>query len=746
MEVVKPEGWRQLLQPHGAAGKNSTSLLRRSSSWRRPGERGYYEGPAVQVNEPPRGARPLSCIEGVRMDKWLQMLERLQSRRLQYQIPPFVDRTVSMPVFTNEMAGSNPLCPDVSSLHRRNQTPSVFPSVCESSSSSLESVHIKAAPAGENAQFCALAPVRFGWLPIQRHVILTDISDNRHDNSRCQKPKSPITPVLLSTPAKLNGPRPNDREVVRPEPVGFRYWRTPEKTQSVLHQASGSVSSEGGQNGPQAWNPKAKMDTGHAGPHPVLRDPTRRRGSAPESFSSSISSITITSRKVTQISKPLCTTMNDLADGRRKALVVKVTEQRTTSTTSRPIISASGYNHEEIDHGVVLRRKATIVKMTEQRECFSPSQYRHSYTEGLNEAQLRNESEVNPSPLNQTLTISLEPGGNQWRSQHRSSLSLYLNNLNTSSTARESNTKKYKPPRRPLSCDPSLFNCTELGTNAVKHPAFYNKSSPVPQKTNIDLVSSSSSEARRCSASSGEDGSAGKEGLELDRRLEEREGPISGIKPLTLLKAADNSADLSVDAVLALNAAAVIANIKLQAQQRRTTSHTGTAEVRGQNEHGELKEEAAGANGKDKTCPVEQCVDFVPFESENDLCETALAPLSLSEALAIRRPDFIRHSQARVQALERRLQESLSSHSSPQTPESGECLVKSKDRRIMGKSLQLWSRRSYNQLPEVKKRREEEKRKKEEEKRKLASRTNRLRAELFKKKLLEQILQRGGNH
>lgn len=53
-------------------------------------------------------------------------------------------------------------------------------------------------------------------------------------------------------------------------------------------------------------------------------------------------------------------------------------------------------------------------------------------------------------------------------------------------------------------------------------------------------------------------------------------------------------------------------------------------EVRGQNEHGELKEEAAGANGKDKTCPVEQCVDFVPFESENDLCETALAPLSLS--------------------------------------------------------------------------------------------------------------------
>ncbi|XP_016085869.1 (E2-independent) E3 ubiquitin-conjugating enzyme FATS isoform X1 [Sinocyclocheilus grahami] len=742
MEDVKPEGWRQLLQPHGAAGKNSTSLLCRSSSWKRPGERGYYEGPAAQVNEPPRGARPLSCIEGGRMDKWLQTLERLQSRRLRNQIPPFVDRTVSMTVLPNETAGSNLPCPDVSSLRKRNQTPNVCPSVCESSLSSLESVHIKAAPTGERSQFCALAPVRFGWLPIQRHVRLTVISDNRHDNSRCQqKLKSPITPVLLSTPAKLSGPRPNDREAARPEPVGFRYWRTPEKTPSVLHQASGSVSSEGGRNGSQAWNPKAEMDSGHAGPHPVFRDPTSRRGSAPESFSSSISSITITSRKVTQISKPLCPAMNDLADRRRKALVVKVTEQRTKSTTSRPIVSTSGCDHEEIDHGVVLRRKTAIVKMTEQRERFSPSQYRHSYTEGLNEAQLTNESKR----MNQTLTISLEPGGNQWRSQHRSSLSLYLNNPNTSSTAGESDTKKHKPPRRPLSCDASLFNCTELGTNAVTHPAFHNKSSPVSQKTNIDLVSSSSSEARRRSASGGEDRSASKERLEWDRRLEEREEPISGIKPLTLLKAADNSTDLSADAVLALNAAAVIANIKLQAQQRRTISHTATAvcltEVRGQNEHRELKEEAAGANGKDKTRPAEQCVNFVQFESENDLRETALAPLSLSEALAIRRPDFIQRSQARVRALERRSQERQSSHSSPQTPESGESLVKS--RSIMGKSLQLWSRRSYNQLPEVKKRREEEKRKKEEEKRK---RTNRLRAELFKKKLLEKILQRGGNH
>lgn len=181
MEDVKPEGWRQLLQP----SKNSTGLLRRSSSWRRPGERGHYEGPAAQVNEPPRRARPQSCIEGGRMDKWLQTLERLQSRPLQKKIPQFADRTVSTP---SEIMGSSPLCPDFSSLCRTNQTPSICPSVCESLESHARSktVLIKPVSSAERAQFCALAPVRFGWLPIQRHVILTDISNNHHDDSRCQ--------------------------------------------------------------------------------------------------------------------------------------------------------------------------------------------------------------------------------------------------------------------------------------------------------------------------------------------------------------------------------------------------------------------------------------------------------------------------------------------------------------------------------------------------------------------------------
>ncbi|KAM9466409.1 (E2-independent) E3 ubiquitin-conjugating enzyme FATS [Clarias gariepinus] len=62
-------------------------------------------------------------------------------------------------------------------------------------------------------------------------------------------------------------------------------------------------------------------------------------------------------------------------------------------------------------------------------------------------------------------------------------------------------------------------------------------------------------------------------------------------------------------------------------------------------------------------------------------------------------------------------------------------LFKPKNRVISGKEMQLRSRRIYNKLPEVSK-------KKEDERRRLMLQTNRLRAEVFKKKLLDQILQR----
>ncbi|KAA0724908.1 Centrosomal protein C10orf90 [Triplophysa tibetana] len=768
MEDLKSEGWKRLLIPHCAAGKNSTTLLRRSSSWRSPKEPGYCEGPVAQVNRPCRAARPQSCIEYGTADKWLQTLERIQSRPLYREKTPFVDRTVSMPALPNEMTGGN------SGIKR---TPRVCPSLGESSVGSLEfletrgrsersnSVHVKPSPSTERAQFCSLAPVRFGWLPIERHVILTDISNNgyRHDNSGYQKLKSPITPVLLSTSAKLKGSGTNGGEpeqCVRPESVGFRYWKTPVKPSYSHHQASGSVSSEGGRNGSQIWKPAANFTSTFRSPEtsePASKRPTYRRGSVPGSpsigcarkFSSSISSITITSKKVTRscslpdTSRPMA--MNDrptVSPGglstpvppHRKALLVKVTEQRTSITTI-PGANAIEHktDHKGYEHPVVLRRKASIVKLVEESERFrgeqpdttKTAQYRHTYTEGLNETDAIKhvcrsgvDTNVNTALLNRSVSVSVQPGRNQWRSSavhHRSSVSLPLNKPNDSRTIEE----KYETPRRPLSCDSGLFNHTV--------PTFHNKSPPCPQKTNLHLV---------CSREAEENGGFVSSTGNLDAVIPD---PVLGIKPLTLLKVPDDSPLPTAHAVLALNAAAVIANIKLLTRHRQkrntttetqTSSHTSAADEGINNGGGET-----GGDGRNQT--------MVCFGSED-------APLTLREALVLRRPDFIQRSQARVQALEQRSQERQETFCSPHRPEppcshhQEDKLLKSKDRRVSGKDANLRSRRN-DLLPEVRKRREDEMRKKEEEKKKLASRTNRQRLQLFKKKLLDQVLQRGNN-
>ncbi|XP_076834950.1 (E2-independent) E3 ubiquitin-conjugating enzyme FATS isoform X2 [Brachyhypopomus gauderio] len=127
--------------------------------------------------------------------------------------------------------------------------------------------------------------------------------------------------------------------------------------------------------------------------------------------------------------------------------------------------------------------------------------------------------------------------------------------------------------------------------------------------------------------------------------------------------------------------------------------------------------------------------------------------LSLKEALEHFRPDFISRSQRRVRQLEERARRRQRSQTAAMAVESegsnkrqnctkphplSDNLFKPKDRLISGKEMQLRSKRIYNKLPEVTK-------KKEEERRRLVQQTNRLRAEVFKKKLLDQVLQRNGD-
>ncbi|KAK6487348.1 (E2-independent) E3 ubiquitin-conjugating enzyme FATS-like [Huso huso] len=173
-------------------------------------------------------------------------------------------------------------------------------------------------------------------------------------------------------------------------------------------------------------------------------------------------------------------------------------------------------------------------------------------------------------------------------------------------------------------------------------------------------------------------------------------------------------------------------------------------DIRQQSTPSMIKEHTADSPTRNPWKP-NQCVQS---ETHTDLEDGSQTTLTLREALELLRPDFITHSRKRVQqlelrALQRRAEQSERVSPPPGIPSSttnrkrqctrphplSDNLFKPKERTISGKEMQLRSKRIYKQLPEVKRR-------KEEEKKKVVSQTNRLRAELFKKKLLDQILQR----
>lgn len=151
---VKPESWGQHPMPQSGAGQDGTSHTARRRS-----------GDEHSLDKPPRAARPHSWVEGKLKDEWFQTFNSLQQ-----------------------------LHPD----HQKNCTPrSVSPSLVASSQSSLESlyaleskekVQIKTGPSTQRAKVSCIAPVRIGWLPLQRHVVRKErpnIADQQ-DESTCK--------------------------------------------------------------------------------------------------------------------------------------------------------------------------------------------------------------------------------------------------------------------------------------------------------------------------------------------------------------------------------------------------------------------------------------------------------------------------------------------------------------------------------------------------------------------------------
>ncbi len=158
------------------------------------------EGEVVpRVSRPARAPRPQSAIEGRQLDGWLEHLQRMQSDLLRTpvhdQVPSFNDRTTSMPALHKDPPGRARRQPGIPSFSRGSSSCG-SPSLCESSLGSQESLHsgffspserrvsmerahIMQAPRKEQAQLSQLAPVKIGWLPIQRRVIGADAYNQR---------------------------------------------------------------------------------------------------------------------------------------------------------------------------------------------------------------------------------------------------------------------------------------------------------------------------------------------------------------------------------------------------------------------------------------------------------------------------------------------------------------------------------------------------------------------------------------
>ncbi|NXY91275.1 CJ090 protein, partial [Alcedo cyanopectus] len=131
------------------------------------------------------------------------------------------------------------------------------------------------------------------------------------------------------------------------------------------------------------------------------------------------------------------------------------------------------------------------------------------------------------------------------------------------------------------------------------------------------------------------------------------------------------------------------------------------------------------------------------------------------EALELHNPQFISRSQQRLKRLQHMVQlrkaqqgdappsnqGALPLHKLPSTSTAGkkrqytipdplsDNLFRPKERFIPEKEMHMRSKRIYDKLPEVKK-------KQEEKQKRIIIQSNRLRVEIFKKQLLDQLLQR----
>ncbi|XP_034716540.1 (E2-independent) E3 ubiquitin-conjugating enzyme FATS isoform X2 [Etheostoma cragini] len=425
----------------------------------------------------------------------------------------------------------------------------------------------------------------------------------------------------------------------------------------------------------------------------------------------------------------------------RKATIVKVTEQRmvSSSSTKRAGTPATSPTLDTVVH----RRKPTMIKVTKHNESYDPAkagsgtrhpEYRHSYTEGVYKENSTwspgNHLQHNAAPSYHHLDSTMEPNSTEapnpstadpeknGRTLHRSTLSLFVSNLPAIAAPAPSEVspkvfgQRSDRPHRPLSCYGNMFGHTEPSKENGTEPAASKWSFEQPQETDINPVNSDSSFISRRTAAK-ETGQLVADTLKPDgqkKRLLPEIAVRRASPCLTLIKAPDPRSHQSQEEVLALNAAAIIANIKLQRQLSKKKSSNGNCE----------KDIAASPQGNTVVTEDRECMKPHPDQGTVQGHNQPHAPfvplspdpqtLSLQDALQRCRPDFISRSKSRLRELELRAQErrDLADSVDPRSDaalrqrraHSAQCtslndnLFKPRDRAITGKEMQPSSKRN----------------------------------------------------
>ncbi|XP_061120452.1 (E2-independent) E3 ubiquitin-conjugating enzyme FATS [Syngnathus typhle] len=669
--------------------------------WRRSGDESHWETRSSKGESfsfvSRRDARPHSAIEGRQMDAWLHGMqgdgEASEGNRRPYRTPSFSGVS---------SCGNT----TASSLGSRESLQSEFfvPVGC---TGSLERVHISQTPKKEQSQLGYVTPVKTGWLPIQRRAITVDERQMASPQPAVQvKLKQPITPTFLKSRGTVS--LHQDGQAERSP---RRTWQTPNRSSPVIKKVLDKQDcATSQQRRPGIWK-------------------TLRRGWTNTRLSGSGSA------------QPL----NEISSGPREEPSL-VTRSRIEEPSRRTFAEYGRPDWVQQDPPRQPRRveepslcsppasTATPPFQPYRRHSLQPSHIQTTSTP----ATLIPHSKVGFS----SITISS-------RKVNRSASFTAADDMNprkaTIVKVTEQRTTVSSAPRRKA----AIIKVTELKESYSPGTRSGNGFAPVEAATTSPLQNGKSPPAE-LSEQEPKRAAVRKWSLGLPQESfeespnKDHQGAFSGrwssTPCLTLIQTPEPHQ--SPEEVLARNAAAIIANIKLQRQLSMKKASPCNSE----------EDSSASPRGNSAT-DGGQCTkarDDVPKRDESRAQPAPTIPdlqkshrsVSLQEALRRSRPRFIARSQERVQEMARRAQErkKRSRSGGPQTSDTrSQRQARSSNDNLFKSREGAKELKSNRPITDVRRQKEEEKKKKE------ACLTNRQRMDIFKKKLLDQILHRSSN-